>query len=171
MDNKESKKPECPIIFNEELIGKDFVSFEVLGEPFAKQRPRATKKGRFITVYTPRETKLYEAKVLKAYRRIYSHKQLDGDLTVNVDGKFSVPKSISKSKSEKMLSGEIPHTKKPDCDNMAKVCLDALNGEAYPDDSIINRLNVSKEYSDTAMVRITIIKNNSKPEGEIYNEH
>ena len=58
-----------------------------------------------------------------------------------------------------MLSGEITHTKKPDCDNMAKVCLDALNSVAYPDDAIINKLNISKEYSDNAMVRITIIKN------------
>lgn len=164
--NKKESKIQCPIIFNKELIGKDFVSFEVLGDPFAKQRPRVTKKGRFITVYTPRETKLYEAKVLKAYRRIYPYKQLNGDLTVNIDGKFSIPKSISKSKAEKMLSGEIPYTKKPDCDNMAKACLDALNGEAYHDDNIISKLNISKEYSDTAMVRITIIKNNNKFKGE-----
>mgnify|MGYP004529433155 FL=1 len=149
----------CPIEFNDALIGKDFVYFNVYGEPFAKQRPRATRKGRYITVYTPRETKLYEAKVLKAYNEIYNGKQLDGDLTVNIDGKFGIPKSTSKVKADKMLSGEIPHTKKPDCDNMAKVCLDALNGVAYPDDAIINRLSATKEYSDTAMVRITIIKN------------
>lgn len=157
MDNE--RRVCCPVEFNKALIGKEFMYFDVEGEPFAKQRPRATRKGRFITVYTPRETKLYEAKVLRAYQKIYKNKQLDGDLTVNIDGKFSVPKSVSKSKAEKMLTGEIPHTKKPDCDNMAKVCLDALNGKAYPDDAIINRLNVSKEYSDTAKVRITIIKN------------
>lgn len=157
--NDNQKQVCCPIEFNDALIGKEFTYFNVDGEPFAKQRPRATKKGRFITVYTPRETKLYEAKVLKAYKKIYGDKQLDGCLTVNVDGKFGIPKSVSKVKAEKMLSGEIPHTKKPDCDNMAKICLDALNGYAYPDDAIINRLNVSKEYSDNAMVSITIIKN------------
>ena len=101
----------CPVEFNKALIGKEFMYFDVEGEPFAKQRPRATRKGRFITVYTPRETKLYEAKVLRAYQKIYKNKQLDGDLTVNIDGKFGIPKSVSKSKAEKMLTGEIPHTK------------------------------------------------------------
>ena len=66
----------CPVEFNKALIGKEFMYFDVEGEPFAKQRPRATRKGRFITVYTPRETKLYEAKVLRAYQKIYKNKQL-----------------------------------------------------------------------------------------------
>lgn len=157
--NENEKQPIIPIDFNDALVGKESIYFDVYGEPFAKQRPRAARKGRYITVYTPRETKLYEKKVLTAYKEIFGSKQLNGDLTVIVDGKFSVPKSVSKTKAEKMLSGEIPHTKKPDCDNMAKVCLDALNGEAYPDDAIINKLIVTKEYSDTAKVRITIIKN------------
>lgn len=155
----EEKEIEHPISIDESLIGKEFIYFDVYGEPFAKQRPRATKKGRYITVYTPRETKLYEEKVRKAYKNIFSNKQLDGDLTVNIEGIFSIPKSISKNKAQKMLSGEIPHTKKPDCDNMAKVCLDALNGIAYPDDAIINNLNISKRYGKDPKVKITIIKN------------
>lgn len=168
MDNEE-KRIICPVEFNDALIDKEFIYFNVLGEPFAKQRPRATRKGRYITVYTPPETKKYEAKVSKAYKEIYKDKQLDGDLTVNIDGKFGIPKSVSKKIKAKMLAGEIPHTKKPDCDNMAKICLDALNGVAYPDDAAINRLNVSKEYSDTAMVNITIIKNSDKDKGEVDN--
>ena len=93
----------CPVEFNKALIGKEFMYFDVEGEPFAKQRPRATRKGRFITVYTPRETKLYEAKVLRAYQKIYKNKQLDGDLTVNIEGIFSVPKSVSSKKAKKMI--------------------------------------------------------------------
>ena len=58
-----------------------------------------------------------------------------------------------------MLEGKVPHTKKPDCDNMGKICLDALNEVAYPDDAAINKLWISKEYGDIAKVRITIIEN------------
>jgi Holliday junction resolvase RusA-like endonuclease len=159
MDKRREKTEECPIKFNEDLIGKEFVYFDLEGEPYAKQRPRATKKGRYITIYTPRETKIYESKVSARYKDFYGSKQLNGDLTVQVDGYFGIPKSVSNKKASMMLSGEIPHTKKPDCDNMAKICLDALNGVAYPDDAIITKLIATKQYSDIAKVRITIIKN------------
>lgn len=148
-----------PIRFKENLIGTDSIYFDVEGEPFAKQRPRARKIGSFISVYTPVPTKKYEEKVRKAYKKIYGNRILDGDLTVEVEGFFTPPKSESKIKQKLMLNNEIPHTKKPDCDNMAKVCLDALNGVAYHDDAAITNLIISKQYSDTAKVRITITKN------------
>ena len=158
----ENKEYFCPLVFNESLKNRNSINFSVLGEPFAKQRPRAARKGSFITIYTPRETKMYEEKVMKAYNQIYRGIQLDGPLTVLIEGVFSVPKSSSKKVRDKMLSGEIPHVKKPDCDNMGKVCLDALNGVAYPDDAIINQLHVSKRYGKTARVDITIYENNEK---------
>lgn len=148
-----------PISFDYSLINHRFITIDVPGEPFAKQRPRAAKKGRYITIYTPRETKLYEEKVRKVYNSMYGPFQLEGDLTANIEGYFSVPISISKKKQKEMIDGKIPHTKKPDCDNMGKVCLDALNGVAYNDDSSINKLIISKEYSDIAKARITIIEN------------
>lgn len=149
-----------PISFDPSLINHNFIMIDVPGDPFAKQRPRAAKKGRYITIYTPRETKQYEEKVRKVYNTMYSgYPQLEGDLTANIEGYFSIPNSVSKKKREEMLNGEIPHTKKPDCDNMGKICLDALNGAAYPDDAAINKLNISKEYADIAKVRITIIEN------------
>lgn len=148
-----------PIEFDESLINHNFIMIDVLGEPFAKQRPRAARKGRYVTIYTPRETKNYEEKVRKVYSSFYNDYQLDGDLTAKIEGIFSVSNSISKKKRQEMLDGNIPHTKKPDCDNMGKICLDALNGVAYPDDSQINELLITKKYGDIAKVRITIIEN------------
>ena len=84
---------------------------------------------------------------------------LEGDITVEVEGFFSVPKSATKSLKKSMLEGNVPHTKKPDCDNMAKICLDALNEVAYHDDASITNLIISKQYSTNAKVRITLIKN------------
>lgn len=156
----ENRVIKSPISFDNSLINHKFTYIEVPGEPFAKQRPRAAKKGRFITIYTPQETKRYESKVIKSYYDRYDKNcKLDGDLTVNIEGIFSVPKSVSSKKAKKMIKGEIAHTKKPDCDNMAKVCLDGLNGVAYHDDAQINKLNISKRYGEDAMVRITIIEN------------
>lgn len=153
-----------PVSFDPDLIGKNFFCFSVLGEPFAKQRPRAARKGSFVTIYTPRETKEYEKKVEIAFNKIYRGEQLSGALTVKVDGIFTVSKSLSKVKQKKMLNNEIQHTKKPDCDNMAKICLDALNGIAYPDDSIIDKLFITKKYGSTPMVQIKIIQNNEVKE-------
>ena len=46
------------------------------------------------------------------------------------------------------ICGEIPCTIKPDCDNIAKIVLDALNGLAYDDDSQVTELEVHKFYGD-----------------------
>jgi Holliday junction resolvase RusA-like endonuclease len=42
---------------------------------------------------------------------------------------------------------------------MAKICLDALNGVAYTDHAIINRLNISKRYGEEPKVKILIYEN------------
>ena len=63
------KKIKLPVSFDESLIGRKSVYIEVPGEPFAKQILRAARKGRFITIYTPRETNLYEQKVISKYKR------------------------------------------------------------------------------------------------------
>jgi len=155
----DEKSIRIPVSFDKDLIGKNSAYFSIYGEPFAKQRPRAARKGPFITIYTPKETKNYEKRVMIAYNRIYRGEQLDGALTVKIEGVFGVPKSASKKVQESMLKNEMPHIKKPDCDNMAKVCLDGLNGVAYPDDAIIDNLIVSKRYGEEPRVDIKIIQN------------
>ena len=55
-----------------------------------------------------------------------------------------------------MLNGELRPTKKPDCDNIAKVILDALNGIAYHDDSQVVELVVHKHYAETTRVNVTL---------------
>ena len=156
MDNR---VPKSPIEFDESLRNHRFISIDIEGDPFAKQRPRASRKGRFITVYTPRETKNYEKKVRTKYVSMYKDFQLTGDLTAKIEGIFKVPDSASKKKQQEMIDGIIPHTKKPDCDNIGKICLDALNGTAYEDDSTINTLIISKKYGENPMAKITIIEN------------
>lgn len=143
----------CPVYFI-----KNEVHFVVPGKPFAKQRPKASTRGRFVRVYTPRKTVNYENHV-KEYYDTTTQKKLHGELTAEINSVFPVPKSASKKKANDMINGIIPHTQKPDCDNIAKICLDALNDIAYDDDSQINKLIVSKRFGAIPHVEIAIREN------------
>ena len=55
-----------------------------------------------------------------------------------------------------MLSGWKNPTRKPDTDNIAKICLDALNGVAYDDDSQVTVLLVLKKWSERERVEIVL---------------
>lgn len=160
MSNKEiTNKTYCPISFDEKLIGKDSIYFTVPGKPVAKQRPKAARKGRFFTVYTPNETKMYEKKVADCYRNRYGVYKLNGSLTAEVYAVFEVPSSESNKRKELMLNGDIRNTKKPDLDNVIKSALDALNDVAYDDDSSINEIYANKQYGEISELRIVIYKN------------
>jgi Holliday junction resolvase RusA-like endonuclease len=145
--------PLIPISF---IDDKRNVSCIIPGSPFAKQRPRASRRGRFTTMYTPKETVNYENLVKYSYFEQNGSKKLDGPLKAEITGTFPVPKSVSKKKEQQMLNGEIRHTKKPDCDNMAKIVLDALNGIAFDDDSQITDLIVHKQYGESPNVEIEL---------------
>ena len=55
-----------------------------------------------------------------------------------------------------MLENKVRPTKKPDCDNIAKIVLDALNGIAYYDDSQVVSLVVRKHYAETTHVKVVL---------------
>ncbi len=50
--------------------------------------------------------------------------------------------------------------KKPDCDNIAKIILDALNGLAYDDDAQVVKLYVEKRYG--AFDHVTVVLEGSE---------
>lgn len=154
----EKEKPICPIIFDERFKNHNFIYLSIPGIPIAKQRPRASRRGKFIQIYTPRETKNYEKKVERIYKENYGSKKLNGPLKVEIEGVFAPPINISNKKRELYLNGSITHIKKPDCDNMAKTPLDALNKIAYDDDSQIYSLYVSKKYDNNSELNIKIIE-------------
>lgn len=66
------------------------------------------------------------------------------------------PNTDAKAKRMEMLLGHIRPAKKPDCDNVAKIICDALNGCAYKDDAQIVRCTVVKYYSETPRVEVNI---------------
>ena len=120
------------------------VRFEILGQPVAKQRPRVTRAG---IAYTPAKTVSYEALVRYTYQCEHARQEpFSGRIEASITAVFPIPKSYSKKKTDELLNGHDNYDKKPDCDNLAKIILDSLNGIAYKDDSQVTVLHVRKEY-------------------------
>lgn len=124
-----------------------------------KQRARTTRQGHH---YTPAKTVNYETLISQLFiEKYFGHKPLDGAVKIKIDAYFTIPKSASKKKKEAMITGAIRPTKKPDCDNIAKIICDALNGLAYLDDKQIVELTVNKFYSDIPRVVVAICEEGS----------
>lgn len=132
-------------------------SFEVPGEPTAKGRPRFSHNGKFVKAYTPQKTINYENLVkLSFMQQIGSPEPMHNEVKATVNAYFGIPASTSKKKYEQMIDGSLRPSKKPDCDNIAKIILDALNGIAYDDDKQITCLVVNKFYSQRPCVMVSL---------------
>lgn len=129
----------------------------VPGKPMGKQRPKATSKGRFTKVYTPKETISYENLVIAMFRQTYPYaKPLEGEVRGFIKAFYPIPLSTSNKRKQAMLEGVIRPQVKPDLDNIEKIVYDALNGIAYTDDSHITEMSISKHYSDIPRVEVSI---------------
>ena len=132
------------------------IRFVIPGEPKGKGRPRLGRSGH---AYTPHDTANYENLVKVCFRDNYpDHIPIDPSVGVKAEIKafYSIPKSASKKKRLGMQIGFVRPLKKPDCDNIAKIVCDALNGIAYHDDSQIYEMTVQKHYSDTPSVTVRL---------------
>lgn len=134
------------------------IKFEVLGTPVGKSRPKFSTANGHAVAYTPAKTANYETLVRLSYQQQIGCFMFDKDIPLRaiIRAFFPIPKSTSKKKREQMEAGKIRHTKKCDADNIAKACLDALNGIAFYDDSQVCELSISKFYGYTPKVEIII---------------
>lgn len=130
----------------------------VQGEPVGKGRPKFSTRGGYTRAYTPKKTEDYEAEIRVAY-----YTQCNGEfyqkgeyLDVRIRAYFQIPKSARKADRELMRQGKIRPSKKPDVDNIMKICCDALNGVAFYDDSQVVTGGIMKWYSDNPRVEIEI---------------
>ena len=144
------------------------VYFVVPGDPRGKERPRVSgfRTGHAF-IYTPDQTIQYQKLVREQYETMAHGFRFEDDdeLVVYISANFKVPKSVSNLKAQKMLDGKIKPKKKPDCDNIAKIVLDALNGCAYKDDSRVIKLVVEKFYANDPFVAVFVA---SKADYEAY---
>lgn len=129
-----------------------FVSLIIPGKPLGKQRPRIT---RFGVAYTPTQTVNYETLVKQLYI-INKLPKIEGYVEAEIVAYFPIPKSVSKKQRQMMLNNEVLPSVKPDCDNIIKIILDALNKLAYDDDKQVVNLSFRKFYSDDPRVEISL---------------
>ena len=125
-------------------------SFVIHGKPFAKQRPRMTRRG--IT-YTPSETVSFENTV----RAVAAEKflePLEGPVRVIIEAHFETPKSWPKAKTA-ALQGK-PHIQRPDIDNIEKAILDGLNRIAFADDSQVCDMRTRKHWGIAGRTIVTV---------------
>lgn len=127
------------------------IFFSIPGKPQGKGRPRFTRTGH---AYTPDSTAEYEKRVKLAYKQAGGGK-LNGFISAGILAVFAVPKSYSKARSAAVLNATFA-AKKPDCDNIAKIILDALNGIAYDDDAQVVELHVGKRYGEADRVTVLL---------------
>ena len=134
-------------------VGRESFRVEFGALP-TKSRPRFNRStGR---TYTPDRTAKAEQEIRKAYKRESFE---DWSKHVGpVHALIRVQRPLAKSNAKKRI-GE-PDLMAPDCDNLAKLVLDALNGVAYSDDRYIDALTVERlprpEYGAACVVWVTL---------------
>ena len=134
------------------------IKFTIPGPPQGKGRPRFSRRGKFVTTFTPDKTILYENLVRMEYQRQCGTERFGDDvpLKMRVTAYFAIPKSASKTKRADMINGAIMPTKKPDADNVLKIVADSLNQYAYPDDVQIVFAAVTKIYDLEPRVEVML---------------
>lgn len=132
--------------------------FIVNGMPQGKSRARTVRNkytGK-VHSYTPEKTQSYEDLIRWSFKEAGGEYMGEKTLRVDIAAYFPIPQSFSKTKRQQAFTGALKPTKKPDCDNIIKVVLDALNGVAYHDDKQITGVSCIKFYADTGFLSIQI---------------
>lgn len=136
------------------------ITFIVNAAPVGKARARTVYHkalGRSIS-YTPEKTSDFESLVRWAYKEAGGEYMEKGEFSVSISAYYPVPSSWSNKKREMACRGEFRPKTTPDCDNIAKAVLDALNGVAFYDDSYVVQLVVKKWYATTPYVLVKVEK-------------
>jgi len=130
------------------------ISFTIPGIPVGKGRARFARRGKFMASYTPEKTVNYEALVKMCCSEAYKGEPMVGPIRLSIRAYFPIPKSMKKALRLSAESERLPVTKKPDVDNVAKICADAMNGIAFVDDAQVSDLYCIKRYSPNPRVEV-----------------
>lgn len=122
-------------------------SFFVPGEPKAQPRVKAFRRGKFTGVYTPKTADAWKQAVKDSWKKSSYPKFPWCPLGVSLSFTMPRPKSHYRANGLLKPTQQLMHTKKPDCDNIAKAVLDALtDAGAWTDDAQVVLLNVAKRW-------------------------
>ena len=81
---------------------------------------------------------------------------VESPIALDIVVSLTVPKSWSRLKQARALSGELKPVSRPDCDNYIKQICDSLNGLLYRDDAQIWRVSLTKRYAEAPETVVTV---------------
>lgn len=132
-------------------------AFVVPGPVRGKGRPRFARAGKFTRTFTDDKTVAYEALVkLAAGAVMGAAPPTETAVVVSIAAYRAVPTSWSRRRREQALQGLIRPAGKPDCDNIAKIVCDAMNGIVYRDDAQVWDLRVRKAWDANGAERVAV---------------
>ena len=148
------------------------IEFTIPGIPVAKARPqvRTVHTGEMYYnkhrdreeekihafLHTPEKSVNFENLVRMAFVATCGDAPTQEPVEIEIRAFFQIAKSAKKSDREDAAREVLPHTKKPDSDNVVKAVLDGLNTVAFADDKQVFRITVSKWYSNRPRTEVTI---------------
>ena len=134
------------------------ITFIVEGKPQAKARARTVRNkytGK-VNSYTPEKTASYEDLIRWSFKAAGGEYMGEKLLEAEIQAFYPIPKSCTKKNRLAIMRDEIRPQTKPDCDNIIKIVLDALNGVAYYDDKQVVCVSCNKYYGETGYLKITL---------------
>jgi len=139
------------------------------GKPFAKMRPRFSKRSQFVVTYDPQDSIKKTVRAVIAKEMANALNSTDKSLYLAageicraqifvVEFFFFLPVNVSDSVMIKNMKlwGMIEANCKPDYDNLEKFYLDCANGILWADDSMIIRGSARKRYDENPRVEIVV---------------
>ena len=126
------------------------------GIPIAKNRPRVSRRGSHVSVYSDQ---VKEEKRIKTILKSQLNDFYEGAVIIECLFVMPRPKShFGTGRNAGNLKKTAPkvHTKRPDIDNLCKWVCDCLNGIAYKDDAQVISLSGTKIYGENPFTEINI---------------
>jgi Holliday junction resolvase RusA-like endonuclease len=129
------------------------ITFSVPGDPVPQPRPRVSTRGGFARAYVPAKHPVHAYRQsLAAAARAAGLSDTGEPLSVVIDAVFVRPRSHLRKSGVKPDAPKLP---RPDVDNIAKACLDALQ-DVIGDDTCVARLVIEKSYGTEARTTVRI---------------
>jgi Holliday junction resolvase RusA-like endonuclease len=118
---------------------------EVAGDPKGQPRPRAFSRGGKARIFDCGSAEGWTSLLALAARDHLPAAPLSGPVRVDVEFRFRRPQRLQKKSSPE---GFIPHTARPDRDNLDKAILDCLTQIGFlQDDALVVEGTIKKHYT------------------------
>ena len=140
-----------------QLCEKKTITIRFNEKPVPRQSHRTSFRGGSAVTFDPQSNKLLELRAMTWCQLEDGHEPWSREIpvVVSIQAVFAIPASWPKQRRAMAFSGEECHTHVPDCDNMAKLYMDAIKGIVFDDDAQVVGRMVGKSYAEKPAVVIT----------------